>query len=299
MNKERNTAGRGNPSPQFPKVRMRVLCTGAPRLSSVELVRRLERRFPAWDIGFYRGKGAYNQFLAPMALAEARDSDCDFFICMCDDLDLEDERLLARLPAHNVPVVDCLIPNWQLGDFYWNCYQLTRNGILYSENPYDKSGLLQIYSSALSCCCYRRDVLDCIGTVLTVLPQTDGDGQPVFMGGNDSHLCRQLHQRNMPLYMDMDIIFEHSATISLKKTMDRIRQWGRMCLNDQFRAGVSAFGYFLPARICVDVTALGEDLPVCESYKTTSAWRGEDEKFSVPFAGDHRLPQQHIPQNGG
>ena len=265
-------------------VMLRILSTGAPRASAVRVFKLLTKACPDWDIDFKYSKVTLLLCSQNEVFLEARKNRPDFLILMCDDLDLDDPEILRTLPEHDLPVVDCLVPNWQLGSFYWNCYQLTPNGIWYSDNPYGKTGVHQIYSSAMAMACFRRDVFDNDEMLPMYENVLKPDGTLEYFGGADTNLCKKLHKLNIPLYMDMNVVAEHTMPVKLKQSMELFRKWSLGIMRGEWTAVAG-----MASCICVNTRNLGVELPVCDSYR--KLW---EENKIIPIDPKRAYPPEDI-----
>ena len=142
------------------KVLFRIFSTGAPRRASVELIRSLDRMGLTWDIGFHWFKLFTGDPLNDMFAQMRQSKGFDFGIFLPDDIGVDEPEQLAQLPAYNAPVVDGLVPVWNPGGLYWNCYHLTPDDVLFSVDDTQMSNFEQVYQTSLACACYRRDVVE-------------------------------------------------------------------------------------------------------------------------------------------
>ena len=246
-----------------PHVMLRIMCTGAPRTGAVDILRQIDKSDMGWDAELFdksEGGGAVSD--RNVILAEARKSEADFIIYGCDDLFLDDATVLKRLPEHDLPIVDCLIPFTRNGHLYWHFYQLTDGGFWFSDNPYGKTGLHQVYSTSIGFCCIRADVFN--NTELWPLWEDDinPDGTRRMFGSADTYMCQKLHRANIPIHVDTDIVFDHKKPIMVKETMDMVRQWAQRIRTDE-----SDLDYALPSRMGAYAQKFGIELPVCDSYR--------------------------------
>lgn len=275
------------------KVMFRVVTSGAPRSASISVIDSL-RRDTSWDVDYKFVKTTHLLCGMNEVFVEARKKKVDFLIHSCDDLGIENPKSLEQLIQHNVPVVECLVPNWQLGHFYWNCYHLTENGIYYSDNPRGKHGLQQVYSGSMSLCCYRRDVLE-NPHLWPIENELHSDGTLKLFGGADTNLFTKLHRNNIPFFVDMDLIVEHTMPVRLKQSMDVLGVWIDGLVEQKWSPASG-----LPSCIRVNTRKLGVDLPACESYRRK--WRtGEvpiiPESMAYPLTDEDMKRVNPSPKN--
>ena len=214
-------------------IKFRMMTTGAPRLSGVNIVRQLDTlSTKGWDVDFAVMKGSCVTTLNTM-MDEA--SNADFFIFAHDDISIPDATILERLPQHDLPVVDCPLPGYASGALHYLAFQLTPDGEAYSETR--GRGVQPIYSSQLGLTCFRHDVLN-----NEAMRPFWGLGNDQPMGTDDHMLCRRLHENDIPIVADWDIDVDHAVKVRAGLLM---------------RNGVCEMG--------LDASKL--NLPVCSAYR--------------------------------
>jgi len=191
-------------------IRFRIFSSGAPRRVAIETLAAAKSL--GWDADFHWFK-LFTADPVNELFAETRQTDADFGLFICDDVGLTASEL-ERLPAHDKPVVDSLLPVWNQV-MYWNCYHVTPDDILFSVQRHQLAPLEQVYQTAVATACYRRDVIDAIECPFTV--QTNPDGTLRDQGGSDVSFCRELQRRNIPLWVDTTLHPRHQRPVELDR----------------------------------------------------------------------------------
>ena len=234
-----------------PSVFLRVFSTGAPRRLSIELLRALEKARLGWDVDFHWFKLFTSNPLNEL-FAQARTTKADFVILLPDDIAPADPADLYKMVERNVPVCDALLPVWNTGTLYWNCYHLTPDDVLFSVDHTHMQNVEQVYQTALGMGCYRRDVVDAFAGEAAFVGNEHPDGTLADQGGSDVEFCRELHRRDIPMFVDTTVKVKHFRPVELSE------------LVDAFQAHRPT-SYGLPAMVRKDVRELR--FPRCASYR--------------------------------
>ena len=254
-------------------VMFRIISTGAPRQCAVDMMRKLDRHCPKWDIDIMK-RGQFSTNIYNRAFADAREKKTDFIILAHDDLYVEDVASIAKLVEHDRPVVDCVLPGTHNGSLLWLFFHLTKDGIYFSGEPVQGQGLVPIYSSQLGLTCYRADVFHSkeLGPML-YQDELFEDGTFKMLGTCDIYLCRRLHKANIPIVADMDVAVEHNAPVELRKLFEHLQAW---VLRGNGHVDTA---YPLPTRRVMRLSEFDlalKDFPVCDAY------REYQEKMPIP-----------------
>ena len=259
-------------------VMLRVITTGAPRAATVKTMLALERMRMGWDIDLHECRGPDTTSFN-MCWRDARKAEPDFFIMMMDDIGIRAD-LLAGLVGHDVPVVDCAVPQVKSGHVVWYIMQMTADMQWYTDSPYPQRGIIPAYSSALACCCYRHDVLMNEGGLLPEpfwrerLDEGGCYAQPLSTA--DTMACKSFHEAEIPFYVDTDAVADHFGKMNAREMVDKMRWYSKSFMKED--PGEDWYG--LPSRSHHDCR--DNDTPVSKWYRDNAP----EEKPSVRKALD-------------
>lgn len=243
---------------------------------------KIKKIRPEWDVQFH-----INRFAVDVArcecVAEAREQASDFLIMVDDDV-IGGEDVL-RLPEHNAPVVSGLVPSWKLGRFHWATYDLTEDNI-YQSISHDRlalgTGLRQVYAVGGALLCIRKDVLDMKEADPLFSLDRNADGTMNLFGGEDIMFCRKMHEYNIPVYVDPNILGEHIAPVEMALTM-----YGADRDGGKRDAGVDAQSR-MSYQLVADVGEMPFSLPVSDSYRRLQQERQQG-TLQHPAKNDGRI----------
>jgi len=159
------------------------------------------------------------------------------------------------------PVVDCPLPGARDGALFWLIFQMTKEGIYFSDTPLGKSGLSPIYSSQLGLTCYSAEVLQNKDLVRPYQDEIEEDGTLKLLGTCDVFLCRRLHYHNIPIVADMDVRINHLVPVDLGLLYNTFEHFTKNL------GGRMDPEYCLPSGIYLDITRTNIVMPVCDEYK--------------------------------
>ena len=251
-----------------PKVMVRMLTRGSPRLPAIQRMAWIKDHRPDWNSAWH-----FNKYSVAMArceiVVEARRVLPDYLIMLDDDVDPPGLPFLDLVNL-DVPIVAGAVLTFQSGCVFWNAYNLTPGGIFYSL-PAMLPRVMEVYAVGTAALCLRQDVYTdlALDPLFEFTVNADGSGTP--LGGEDITFCRKAQEKGIPIHVDGRVQAEHQTMCDLLMWMEKTRQMdvskrppSTMVINTH-RAGVTLPAAAYLARTRAKATA--EELEALKNFE--------------------------------